>query len=569
MADNSIKVRGRITDKSGNALIGARVSTADNKSMTITDVDGNFALEIPADGMTKIEVSYLGMQPLQFTVNGKQDKPIELVMADDVHQLNEVFVTGYQTITRERSTGAYDMLKGNVLDKPAVNIAQRLVGTVAGIHSTQDANGNVSMTVRGQGTFLPSSPLVVIDGFATTEGLSSINPNDVENITVLKDAAASSIWGARASNGVIVVTTKKAKKSQPLQITFSSFLKIGAKTDLAYLRNLASSAQQVDYEESIFGKYGYSALSPEVSPGNFKNGYFRHFTQGQMLYNQYANGYITEDEMKTGLSRLRSLDNSRQIEDAFLRRPTTQQYNLSVQGGSDRMRNYLSANYNYDSSRFKRTHDSSLQADYRASIAATKWLDVDVAAMLRYVNSNMSGANVSMIRELGPYDMLRNSDGSLADMSYSQWYTPMIDAMVPKEDFPYTDWTYNPIREIQNRELTRKTMTNRVQAGLTFKLTDGLTFNTKLQYERADAKDRSLYGENTWMVRRTVNTTSTWNMATGNVTPNMPLGGFLDESNILTTSYDFRNQLDFSHMFGQWLQLSAIAGFELMQNRVE
>lgn len=561
--DNKRTVSGQILDTNGEPLTGAIVRVEGTDKAAVTDTDGRFTLQGVAQNQY-ITVSYLGKKAVRKRATGDR---LSIALDDDDNTLGDVLVTGYQTISKERATGAYDMIKGSDLEKPAANISERIVGRVAGVRTDLDADGNVSMVVRGQGTFLSADPLIVIDGFATNEGLSSINPNDVETVTVLKDAAASSIWGARASNGVIVITTKQAARNNKLKVEFNSFVRIGSKTDLDYLRNLASSEEQVAWEKATAGKYGYNTLPSSGSWNTFKNSFQQAYTLGYTLYNRMMSGDLTEAQYNSEMDKLAKLDNSKQIEDNLLRRPTYQNYNLSLAGGTERTQNYVSVNYQYDSSRFKKTHDDKLQINYRGNYNVFKWLDASLSTMVSYGNGTYNGSSVSEIKALGPYDMLIDDSGNLTDLMRLKYYQPLIDNTLDKSSFPYSDWSYNPIREISSRDITSKTLGTRIQAGLTFKIIDGLTLDTKLQYERYEQSNRSLYYEDSWTVRNTVNTTSAYDPETGKVTANLPTGQFLDESTSTQTSYDWRTQLNFSKTFLRDHRVDFIAGFEMMQDK--
>ena len=131
------------------------------------------------------------------------------------------------------------------------------------------------------------------------------------------------------------------------------------------------------------------------------------------------------------------------------------------------------------------------------------------------------------IQGLSPYEMLKNEDGTLTNIH--QYYYPIIDRFVPTELFPYADWTYNPVQEIQNRDRTVTQLNIRLQAGLTLKLLKGLTFDSKLQYELFNSWNRQFNNENTYYVRNTVNVATTWDQATNVMTPNLPKGGILSQ----------------------------------------
>lgn len=124
--------------------------------------------------------------------------------------------------------------------------------------------------IRGNGTLQSDAePLIVVDGFPISTGFASINPNDVANISILKDAAAASIWGARASNGVVVVTTKKGNKAKGLTVEVDAQLRIGNKVDIDYLRNMMSSAESIEYQKKTFGTYLADPVSPSSTPASF------------------------------------------------------------------------------------------------------------------------------------------------------------------------------------------------------------------------------------------------------------------------------------------------------------
>lgn len=200
------RVSGKVTDSAGDPVIGAAVMLKDGSTGAVTSNDGYFTLE--ADESDVLVVQSLGYETVEIPVGVRSN--FTVVLEDAVHLLDDVVVTGYQTLSKERATGSFDIIDKAQIEKPAGNIATRLIGSAAGLVGTQDAYGNPIFEIRGRSslTDTPTQPLLVVDGFAIEGGFDSINPNDVESITVLKDAAAASIWGAKSANGVIVVTTK-------------------------------------------------------------------------------------------------------------------------------------------------------------------------------------------------------------------------------------------------------------------------------------------------------------------------------------------------------------------------
>lgn len=548
------KVSGVVLDENAQPLPGATVVIKELQQGTTTDVEGRFQLHAPENA--RLVISFLGYKSVELVAAAD----MRVLLQPDAIRLQDVVVTGYQTISRERATGSFDIIGKETLEKPSASLAGRLVGTAAGLQATLDAEGNARFEIRGQSSILTNaSPLVVVDGFAIEGDFNSVNPNDVETVSILKDAAAASIWGARAANGVIVVTTKKARTGKPLHVEVSAFTRIGSRPDLDYVLNQASSEEMVEFEQRQFGKWSNTLVAD-----NFRDNVTRHRSQAITLYNEYILRYIGEDDLNKGLERLRKQSNRGQIKDRLFQVPVYQQYNLSVSGATEKMSNNLSVLYERDRRTAVKNRNDNFMVNYRGSMSLFKWLDVSLSTMLQYKSANTSGIAIGDLRQLAPYDLLLNADGSYTDVNTS-YYTPLIERNVPKELFPYADWSYNPITEVHNRKLTSKQLNARLQAGLTFKLMEGLTFDSKIQYEVFTYKNRKLYNEKTWMVRQTVNESTTWDRNTDEIDVNLPGGSILDEYDTETSTYDFRNQLNFNRVFAGRHEVSFLAGVEVNQ----
>ncbi|PWG78098.1 TonB-dependent receptor plug domain-containing protein [Pararcticibacter amylolyticus] len=200
--------------------------------------EGLFSLQnVPPDDI--LVVSFIGYQPKKI---GPQDTQADIIVAlsPDATQLEDVAIvsTGYQQLPKERATGSFAQVDNQLLNRRvSTNLVDRLEGVVPGLlfnRNTYDAStGGNDISVRGTSSIHAArSPLVVVDGFPYEGNLSSINPNDIENITVLKDAAAASIWGVRSGNGVIVVSTKKGKRNKKTEVAFTTNVTVGNKPDL-------------------------------------------------------------------------------------------------------------------------------------------------------------------------------------------------------------------------------------------------------------------------------------------------------------------------------------------------
>lgn len=264
----AVTISGKVTDESGQPLPGVAVQLKGTTVGVATDIDGNFRLTLPKRENNVLVISFVGMKTQEVVV--RDEKPLIVVMEEEIKQINEVVVTGYQTIAKERATGAYSIVDEKALEqKPVSNLSQALTGLVPGlVVESAPVDGKVRFSIRGRGTLqqvqleenspnfkTDNDPLIVVDGFpisgytTSNDPFSTINPNDVESVTVLKDAAATSIYGARAANGVIVITTKKGKAGDKLDITADVYWSVSSRVDLDYLYNMASAESQFRFEE--------------------------------------------------------------------------------------------------------------------------------------------------------------------------------------------------------------------------------------------------------------------------------------------------------------------------------
>lgn len=550
-----INVSGTVLDESGLPIIGATVVVVDEPSKgVVSDIDGKFMLST-VDSSGKLKVSYVGMTTLIVPIEGKTTHTI--ILYDDSELLEEVVVTGYQTLSKERATGSYNLIKSDQIEKPSTNIGQRLIGTSSGVQVMSDADGNVSFEIRGQSSLMAAAqPLIVVDGFAIQGGLESINPNDVKDITILKDAAATSIWGARSANGVIVITTKSGARDKGVTVNFNSFLKYAPKIDLGYLSPLASSSEIIDYEQKGFNSNFFGGpWSPTPDSNTSLTG---GYSQAVEAMNENRLGFLSNDELSNLLDRLRVSDNRGQIKNLMLQSPFTQQYNLSVASQGEKTSSYVSLMYENRKSNYKGTDDEKYNISFRTNANIFKWLDFSFISTFIMGNRNNNGDIYTGSR----YDMLLDENGNKTSLP-STFYWPNIERYVPYASFPYKDWSYNPLTEVEERDLKTSTLNSRIQAGLAFKLIDGLLFDTKFQYEILNAETRNYYMEGSYFVRQLVNTTSSWDRTTDKVAANLPKGGILDQGKTERTSYNWRNQLTFNREFFGRDQLSAIAGMEI------
>ena len=234
-------ITGLVLETNGEPIPGATIYAPQAAKGAISEVDGSFRIEVPV-GEKTLSVRYVGMSTV--VLNLKPDKSYyKVTLYEDVAKLDEVVVTGYQTISKERATGSFAIMgKDDISKKLDTSLLKRLEGGVAGLQS----RGGSELQIRGITSLMGSSkPLIVVDGMPLEGDLSSINPSMIERVTVLKDAAAASIYGARAANGVIVINTVSGSRDGGFSLTYDGVMEMTAKPSYDYLHRL-SSAQLVE-----------------------------------------------------------------------------------------------------------------------------------------------------------------------------------------------------------------------------------------------------------------------------------------------------------------------------------
>ena len=306
-----------VVDATGEAVIGASVLEKGTRNGGVTDLDGNITIKVQGDN--PIVVSYLGMKPQTVSVKGKST--LKVVLEDDNTTLNDVVVIGYGTVRKKDLTGSVATVTGQDLVKvPVSNVSEALTGKMAGVNITTtdgSPDAEVLIRVRGGGSITgDNTPLIVIDGFQGGK-LSDISPNDIEDITVLKDASSTAIYGSEGANAVILITTKNAKAGKT-QINYNGYLQT---------KKVSKRMDVLDTYEYVMSNYEYSALRGESA----LNSFYKQFGVFDDLYLYKSQEAIDWQEDLFGESTL------------------SQSHNVSLQGGTDKTKFNLSGTYDYNS----------------------------------------------------------------------------------------------------------------------------------------------------------------------------------------------------------------------------
>jgi TonB-linked SusC/RagA family outer membrane protein len=419
-----------ISEEDGLPIVGASVLVKGTTLGTVTDLDGHFTInEIPASSQTLV-VSYIGMSTQEVTAKAQAMK---IVLKADTEQLEEVIVVAYGTAKKSSFTGSAAVVKGDKLEKRQVsNISNALSGAVAGVQ-TLSSNGqpgsSSTVRIRGIGSINASnSPLYVVDGIPFDGDISSINSQDIETMTVLKDAAAAALYGARGANGVIMVTTKKGKTGDA-RVTFDA--RWGSNSRLVGKYDVLTSADQ--YMETLYkanyntGFYnlGYTADAAH----NYANSKLFSAIGYQIYTLPNGEGLIGKDGKINPNATLGYSDGQYYYtpddwEKGTISSQLRQEYNMSVSGGTDRLNYYFSAGYLEDGGVIENSGFNRISTRLNTDYQAKKWLKLGV--QMSYTNSKSkypdgqtssgSSSNAFLLaNNIAPvYPMyVRNADGSI------------------------------------------------------------------------------------------------------------------------------------------------------------
>ncbi len=546
---NAIEVTGKVSDESGRPLPGATVRIKGTQRVAITNADGVFSFS-GVDEKAVLVVSFLGYKTRELAVSGG-GIPLLIRLEINPAELESVNVvsTGYQKLPKERATGSFSLVEQADLNKQIAvsDITEKFKTLLPGVLMT-----NNNAIIRGKSTINANqSPIIVIDGFPTELSLSAINPNDVESITVLRDAAAASIWGVRASNGVIVITTKQGRRTADGKpaITFSSTFKIQEVPDFSDLR-LANSNEAIDVEIEALGKGWYNLDNPNSNGG---------YSPVYEVYRKKAKGLITEDEANRQYEILRNND-SRAQSKLFYKNGLLQQYNLSASGATERNRYYISLNYQKNKSYAIGNDDKRLTFFIKNSYQLLPKLTVDADVNLSYIKGASNGLNVGDFIAQRPYELIVDENGGYLPVYQS---IRSLERNQELQDKGYYNWNFNLKQEFDNTDKPYHSFSPRVNLGITYKVIDGLAFDSKFQYERSDYNSSNFMNEELYYVRNQINTLTT--IGAGNVLNyQLPKGAFYDTYIQVSQSTSWRNQLRFDKELGEGRhRINAIAGTEI------
>ncbi|MFD2582428.1 SusC/RagA family TonB-linked outer membrane protein [Pedobacter vanadiisoli] len=553
-----VKVEIVVLDENNKPIPGASVVLqSTGKGLGISDKNGRVIISDVEEGDVLI-FRYIGYAQKTITIGSKRTIEVSLEPVSSV--LNDVSIsTGYQVIKPEQSTGSVAIMNHKDYDSRinTTDFLTSLQNRIPGLLINGDIKfeGNSLFQIRGISTINGSrQPLIVIDGFPTELSLATINPNEIESVTVLRDAAAATIYGVRASNGVIVIQRKKPK--------------IG-KTNIVYRMTYGFKPKE-DYERYRWDKDGSNTVIEYVKANNqniapttwtrMLDPTLSRLTSYDMPYSilaQKAAGIISADEATRQLEALKLYNNTKAYSDLFLQTATTQTHNLDLSGGNENATYFITANYSQGTANLIKNGNSRFGLSARTNLKLSKRFSLDLTT--NFQQSDDYAAPVPSITTFYPYERLQDNNGTPLATYWGSKIGPFYNAVIT--NLGLLDNLYYPVNEVNLVNNKTRVLNNRFTANFRYDLGKGFNLNFGGVYEIASSEAKHLANQNSAEVRQYVNR-YTDPSSTGLVY-NVPMGDYLRQLNSKTEGYTVRAQLNYNKLIARDHSINLIAGVEV------
>ena len=492
------EIKGTVVDTKGETIIGATVMEKGTSNGTITDFDGNFTIKVKEGAI--LVFTYIGYQTAELPA--QQD--MKVTMKDDAEVLQEVVVTGYTTQRKADLTGAISTVSVDEMAKQNENNPMKaLQGRVPGMNITADGNpsGAATVRIRGVGTLNDNDPLYIIDGVPTKAGMHELNGNDIESIQVLKDAASASIYGSRAANGVIIITTKKGKDGK-VKVNFD-----GSIAASFYINKIETM------NASEWGRaYWQASVNDGLNPSNNNLGYnydWSYDAKGYPVLNGMTMNMFLDENASV---RAGDTDWFKEITHTGV----IQQYNLSVSNGSERGSAFFSIGYYDNQGTIKDTYFNRLSARANADYKLLK--DIVVIGENFTVNRTKGvdalGGVLEHALEFNPNFPIYAENGKYAQAlgAYSERENP-LSMIANAKDNEYTQWrmfgdvhlSITPFKNFMIRTTLGMDYTQKEQRFFTYPIPNGKVMRT----------DSAVEGKQEHNMRWMWNAIATYNLEIG------------------------------------------------------
>lgn len=568
---NPRTIKGTVLDENGSALPGVTVLVKGTTIGVSTDVKGNFSITLPGEKDNSLIFSFIGMQTQ--VIKCTDDKPLKITMKTDASQLEEVTVisTGYSSLPRKDMVGAYTTVKAEDIMMPAYNsIDQMLQGKIPGmvvVNSSSRIGSTPKITIRGTSTiFGNTDPLWVVDGIiqpdplpidassAVTEDMKNLignqiswlNPSDIETITVLKDASATAIYGSKASNGVIVITTKKGS-AERTSIRYSTHFSFRTRPNYGMF-NYMNSKERIQFSKEAYdagGRYQSDPL-PQI-----------YTYEGLMA--MYNKRLINENDFMKQMEQLETCNTD--WFDILCRNSFSHNHNLSISGGSQKVT--YNASFGYSSSHGTQKGDDMTQFTSRLNVNTqfTKSLSITFNLSGSFSDKKGYGPGVNpqsyanqTSRAIPVYD----ENGKR--VFYKRYYEYQLNRSGQLE------YGYNILNEMENSYSKNNSKNFNVSINADWSITDWLKYQFVGSIAYSTNNSESFAGEKTSYIERNYRGYAYGTEPSGSARFNaalLPFGGELATNVINNTSYNMQHKVVFSRTINEIHRLNAMAAMEI------
>lgn len=589
-------ITGTVKDKDGKGLSGATVTVKGTSVSTQTDDQGRFKISAPSSAT--LVVRYVGFSGTEVAVNGRSIIPIVLTSSDNQLDVVDVVATGYQNVDRKLFTGASSKVNARDAERSGVpDISRMLEGQVAGV-SVQNVSGTFGaapkITVRGATSLSgDNKPLWVIDGIIledvvniSNEALSTgdantligssvagLNPGDIESFTILKDAAATAMYGARAMNGVIVVNTKRGKNTEGKPLinysgTFTTYLKP------SYSQfDIMNSAEQMSVllELENKGSFNHSSVSRSSTGGIFYKMYNQMYQ-----YDETTDSFALKNTLQDRLNFLsRYAKANTDWFDVLFRNSLLQEHSLSINSGTARSQTYFSSSLTSDNGQTLGDNVKRYTGNLRNNIKISDKLSAEFLVNTAIRDQRAPG---TLTRQSDPVYGQYSRDFDINPYSYALNTSRLITPYDENGDLEYFVRNYgdfNIINELQNNSLALNMLDIKVQGGVKYKITPKLTYSVDGAYRYAKTERQHSMKENSNVIKSYLaNGDAT--IADGNKwlykdpdNPNdppvvvLPEGGFFNTINNNLKNYYLRQNLEYDNTFSKDHRLNVFGSMEM------
>jgi len=558
-----VTITGKVTDSVGTPLINATVAVKGTTKATITDDKGEFT--ISANVGDQLIISYVGYNSKEVKVLSTGIS-LSIQLSSNPGQLKEVVVNnGYQAVSVEKATGAYAHIDNQLLNRSVgSNILDRLSGLATGLQSspvisTPDGINSqlispilrsTGLTVRGVASLsVNSSPLIVLDNFPYFGDINNINPNDIESITILKDAAAASIWGAYAGNGVVVLTSKHGNLNHPLTVDFNSTVQFSNKPNLFKTPGVLSSNDYINTEQYLFKQGYYDATLSD-------NSSYPAYTPVVGILARQRAGLINSTQANSEIDAYRNLDARNDREKYLYQEGINQQYSLGLSGGGNDMSYY--ASFGWDKNRGTSVNNGFNRKTIDAAITYHPLKKLEVGTSINYTLDNNTVAP-TISGNTVPYEMLADKNGNALPITHG-YSTAYIDSL---KRLGFLDWNYYPLNELKNNNNSLMNHDLNLKVNVKYKLTNYLDLDASYANEYQDIAQNYFQTQQSYAVTNQINTFSLYDPSTGLLTYQFPLGGILNTGNSYQYSDNYRLQANLHKAIGKNGQLTGLFGAEI------